>query len=186
MWALESGVWHPFFPSVMASQPARHRAVQTDSRCFRVCVCHDSTWCLDVCPLSAHTGMLFLHALSSRGKWAFSRAQVGTCHTGPQGGTLQAARPGDKIEFPWRKLPKRKAAALESDFISIRGTLLAGKWDTVAEPSWKICCNHYLCSLFIMHLNETQMHPTHCVNTDLLKLKCYWKCFQFSDTLALC
>lgn len=140
-----------------------------------MCVCCLHTWACFFsmpCPLG--------------GSGPFPEPRWARATRGRRVGTLQAAGPGDKIEFPWRKLPKRKAAALESDFISIRGALLAGKWDTVAEPSWKICCNHYLCSLFIMHLSETQMHPTHCVNMDLLKLKCYWRCFQFSDTLALC
>lgn len=31
-----------------------------------------------------------------------------------------------------------------------------------------------------------QKHLTYCVNMDLLKLKCYWKCFQFNNTLAIC
>lgn len=186
MWALESGCVASFFPSVMASQPARHRGCSDRLTVLQACVWHDRTWVPGcVCAVCTH-GMLFLHALSSRGSGPFPEPRWAHATWGRRVGTLQAAGPGDKIEFPWRKLLKREAAALEREFFSIRGALLAGKWDTVAEPSWKICCNHYLCSLFIMHLNETQMHPTHCVNTDLLKLKCYWRCFQFSDTLALC
>lgn len=82
--------------------------------------------------------------------------------TSPEFGPCSAAGPGGKAEFPWRKLQKRKEAELESHFISIFGALLAGKSGTIAEPSWKICCNHYLCSLFIMHSDEMQAHFTHC------------------------
>lgn len=50
--------------------------------------------------LSAHPGMLFLHALSSRGAWAFSRARVGTLHTGPLGGdSAVQPGPGTKLSF---------------------------------------------------------------------------------------
>lgn len=62
-----------------------------------------------------------------------------------KGLSLQRAR--DKAEFPWRR-----EAELESHGISIFGALLAAKSDHRKLNSWKICCNHYLCSLFIMHL----------------------------------
>lgn len=172
----------------MASQPVRHhgyfRPTHGASGPAFGMIGHG---CLDVCLCCLHTRACFFSMpCPLGGSGPFPEPSGHAPHGAAGWGPCSAAGPGHKVEFPWRKLPKRKAAALERDFISIRGALLAGKWDTVAEPSGKICCNHYLCSLFIMHLNETQMHPTHCVNTDLLKLKCYWRCFQFSNTLALC
>lgn len=67
-------------------------------------------------------------------------------------GLCPCSKARDKVEFPWRKLQKREEAELESHGISVFGALFAAKSDHRKLNSWKICCNHYLCSLFIMHL----------------------------------
>lgn len=173
-WAPERGAWRPFFPPVTAASLPAPQLFQTRGY-FGACM----TWVpACVCAvLSAHTGVLFLHALSSGGRGPFPEPRWARSTTrGRWVGPCRAARPRDKAEFPWRKRQERAAAALGSDLFPWVAHFSRGSGHR-AEPSWKICCNHYLCSFLIMHLNETQMHPTHC-KYGPFKRKCYWRCFN--------
>lgn len=143
------------------------------------------------CPgrVRTHASFLWTHSpckADPKLQWAFPRALVGTAPCSLLlSARCSAAGPRGVAAFPGRKLQKRKEE-LESHDPSILGALPVGKSGTRAEPFWKICCNHYLCSFSIMRVNGSRERPTDRVNTDLLRSKRYWKCFQFSNTLAVC
>lgn len=60
------------------------------------------------------------------------------------------ARPGDAASVSLRKL-RREGSRIRKERYSCLAQCSATR-PPHAEPSGKICCNHYLCSLFIMHL----------------------------------
>lgn len=104
-------------------------------------------------------------------RWTFPRALVGTPHRVALRARCRSARPrrcrpGGAAAFPGRKLRRRKQE-VESHDPSVLGALPSGKPGTRAEPSWKICCNHYLCSLSIMRVTGPRERPADCVNTAL-------------------
>lgn len=92
-----------------------------------------------------------------------------------------------KVEFPRRKLQKRKEAELERSGTYMFGVLLTWSQPTPAKPSWKICCNHYLCSWFIMHLKwDARAFSIQCKYGPFkIKILLDWKCFQLSHILAI-
>lgn len=155
----------------MASPPVLHHSCCRQTHgCFRacddvgawMCLCclHTQACCFSMpCPLAGRGPFPEPRwALSTRGRWV---------------GALSAAGPGTELSFLGGNGGK-ESGSVGKWFLPVDGALLAGHR---AEPSWKICCNHYLCSFFIMHFNETQMHPTHC-KYGPFKLKCYWRCFN--------